>query len=356
MIEEFRLPDLGEGLPESEIVAVAGRRGRYRHAQPDHRRGRDGQGHRRAALAVRRRGRGAARSSRATSSRSARSLIAFEVGGRTPRPPAPEAAARRSSATAERATPRPRRDPEPRRLRRRPRVPPGARSVEPARSRHPASPAPPTPRCSRPRRTTCSHAPEIGRCADRAPRSTPPVRKLAKDLGVDLALITGTGEIGLITRADVEAYAERVGSAAASRPPQSPTSAVSLVAGGARRRASRETPHPDQGRAQVHRRGDGALSAFTAPHVTTFLTVDVTATMELLASLKADRALAGPAHRHPAPSPRRPSASRCARTPGLNSRWDDAAGRSSSPLRQPRHRGRDRARPHRARTSRTPIS
>ena len=34
-------------------------------------------------------------------------------------------------------------------------------------------------------------------------------------------------------------------------------------------------------------------SAFTAPHVTTFLTVDVTATTELIASLKADRALEG---------------------------------------------------------------
>ncbi len=34
-------------------------------------------------------------------------------------------------------------------------------------------------------------------------------------------------------------------------------------------------------------------SAFTAPHATTFLTVDVTATTELLASLKTDRALDG---------------------------------------------------------------
>ena len=34
-------------------------------------------------------------------------------------------------------------------------------------------------------------------------------------------------------------------------------------------------------------------SAFTAPHVTTFLTVDVTATSELIASLRGDRALEG---------------------------------------------------------------
>ena len=34
-------------------------------------------------------------------------------------------------------------------------------------------------------------------------------------------------------------------------------------------------------------------SAFTAPHVTEFLTVDVTPTMELLARLKASREFAG---------------------------------------------------------------
>ncbi|WP_048551752.1 biotin/lipoyl-containing protein, partial [Nostocoides japonicum] len=35
----------------------------------------------------------------------------------------------------------------------------------------------------------------------------PPVRKLAKDLGVDLASVPGTGEGGIVTRTDVESYA-----------------------------------------------------------------------------------------------------------------------------------------------------
>ena len=35
----------------------------------------------------------------------------------------------------------------------------------------------------------------------------PPVRKLAKDLGVDLGTVTPTGEGGIVTRADVEAAA-----------------------------------------------------------------------------------------------------------------------------------------------------
>lgn len=42
---------------------------------------------------------------------------------------------------------------------------------------------------------------------DGRPLAKPPVRKLAKDLGVDLDYVAGTGEGGIITRADVEAVA-----------------------------------------------------------------------------------------------------------------------------------------------------
>nr|BFF11503.1 hypothetical protein GCM10025699_28060 [Microbacterium flavescens] len=51
------------------------------------------------------------------------------------------------------------------------------------------------------------------------PRSTPPVRLFAKQLGVDLALVEATGASGIITRADVEAYAERVGATPVSSAP-----------------------------------------------------------------------------------------------------------------------------------------
>ena len=66
-------------------------------------------------------------------------------------------------------------------------------------------------------------------------------------------------------------------------------------------------------------------SAFTAPHVTTFLTVDITGTTELIASLKADRAL----QEHKIGIMAVAAKAVClalARHPGLNSRWDDAAG------------------------------
>jgi len=42
----------------------------------------------------------------------------------------------------------------------------------------------------------------------------PPVRKFAKDLGIDLAQVTGSGEGGIVTRADVQAYAAGGGAAA----------------------------------------------------------------------------------------------------------------------------------------------
>ena len=58
-----------------------------------------------------------------------------------------------------------------------------------------------------------------------APRVTSPiVRKLAREKGVDVAALTGTGPDGLITRADVLAAAE--GSAPQAAPAQAPSAAV----------------------------------------------------------------------------------------------------------------------------------
>jgi pyruvate dehydrogenase E2 component (dihydrolipoamide acetyltransferase) len=157
------------------------------------------------------------------------------------------------------------------------------------------------------------------------PRSTPPVRKLAKQLGVDLALVEATGASGVITRADVEGYAERVGAvtvtpaaAEAAEPVERFELPRSDDAG------ERTTRTPIRG---VRRMTAEAMvrSAFTAPHVTTFLTVDVTATSELIASLRADRAL----QEHRIGIMAVAAKAVClalARHPGLNSKWDDAAG------------------------------
>jgi pyruvate dehydrogenase E2 component (dihydrolipoamide acetyltransferase) len=105
----------------------------------------------------------------------------------------------------------------------------------------------------------------------------PPVRKLAKDLGVDIATLTPTGPDGTVTREDVEAAASGAGAAASH-------SGVSAFAEG-----ERETRVPVKG---VRKMIAQAMvsSAFTAPHVTEWVTIDVTRTMELVERLKADRA------------------------------------------------------------------
>jgi 2-oxoisovalerate dehydrogenase E2 component (dihydrolipoyl transacylase) len=65
-------------------------------------------------------------------------------------------------------------------------------------------------------------------------------------------------------------------------------------------------------------------SAFTAPHVTEFLTVDVTATTELLAAIRSDRAYAG--HKvTPLTVVAKALCIAAARTPEVNSRWDEEA-------------------------------
>jgi 2-oxoisovalerate dehydrogenase E2 component (dihydrolipoyl transacylase) len=95
----------------------------------------------------------------------------------------------------------------------------------------------------------------------------PPVRKLAKELGVDLSTLTGTGPGGTISRADVEGAA---GTAA-------PAAAAAVADDD---RATRERRIPVKG-VRKHTAAAMVESAFTAPHVTEFITLDMTPTMEL---------------------------------------------------------------------------
>ena len=118
------------------------------------------------------------------------------------------------------------------------------------------------------------------------------MRKLAKDLGVDLEAVTGTGEHGLITRDDVLNFVGGGDLPAAAQEPAGRRRGRRAC----RRPGERETRTPIKG---VRKFTAAAMvaSAFTAPHVTEFLTVDVTPT-ELLAGSR-------PAARSPATSSRR---------------------------------------------------
>lgn len=145
------------------------------------------------------------------------------------------------------------------------------------------------------------------------PRSTPPVRKLARDLGIDLTRLNGTGSGGLITREDVlaaQAGPEEVPPLQAAAPPSSPA-------------GERETRTPIKG-VRKHTAAAMVASAFTAPHVTEFLTVDVTESMELLARLKASRAFEA-VRVTPLALVAKALCIALERNPTLNSRWDEAA-------------------------------
>jgi pyruvate dehydrogenase E2 component (dihydrolipoamide acetyltransferase) len=123
----------------------------------------------------------------------------------------------------------------------------------------------------------------------------PPVRKLAKDLGVDLARLSGTGPGGSVTRDDVQAAARGLdvasaagtGSSMASTgvagapglAPAAPASFASVTA------VPREERIPIRG-VRKHTAAAVAGSAFTAPHVTEFLQVDMTETMTATARLR----------------------------------------------------------------------
>ncbi|MER5435282.1 dihydrolipoamide acetyltransferase family protein [Streptomyces sp. NPDC002588] len=133
-----------------------------------------------------------------------------------------------------------------------------------------------------------------GPLGERRPLAKPPVRKLAKDLGVDLTTITPSGPGGIITREDVHAA---VPPTPAQAPALAPAQASGPVVEAAPASAvtgdtARETRIPVKG---VRKATAEAMvgSAFTAPHVTEFVTVDVTRTMRLLEELRQDKDLQG---------------------------------------------------------------
>jgi 2-oxoisovalerate dehydrogenase E2 component (dihydrolipoyl transacylase) len=113
----------------------------------------------------------------------------------------------------------------------------------------------------------------------------PPVRKLARDLGVDLAGLAGTGPLGSVTRDDVQ-------QAALGRDTQTETVVTRpATVAAAVFDASREQRIPIKGVRKLTAE-NMVSSAFTAPHVTEFLTVDVTRSMKALDKIKGRREFA----------------------------------------------------------------
>jgi 2-oxoisovalerate dehydrogenase E2 component (dihydrolipoyl transacylase) len=159
-------------------------------------------------------------------------------------------------------------------------------------------------------------------------RTTPPVRRLARDLGIDLTTVAPTGEDGLVTRADVQTAASvpvpvpvpvpvsvPVPDLRSAPAPVARTAAESQAARGKR---PRETRIPIRG---VRKATAEAMvrSISASPQATVFVTIDVTATVDLVAQLRARTAqkinvLAMTA---------KAVCLALADHPTLNSRWDD---------------------------------
>jgi 2-oxoisovalerate dehydrogenase E2 component (dihydrolipoyl transacylase) len=168
----------------------------------------------------------------------------------------------------------------------------------------------------RPRRRAASGparppAPESHR-AGRRPLATPPVRKLAKEAGVDLADVAHDGD--RIRREDLHRHLDPSPEPSSPEPSPGASSPEPSTAPGERR-------EPVRG---VRKATAAAMtaSAFTAPHVTEFLTVDVTAMTETVERLKAHPAFAD-VRVTPLLLVARALLSAIRHHPAVNARWDE---------------------------------
>lgn len=152
-------------------------------------------------------------------------------------------------------------------------APPAPAPAEPAPARLPASAIaaePPVATApSRPAERYDAGVPVIAK---------PPIRKLAKDLGVDLSRVTPTGPIGDITRDDVIRDAQQASVFRNIQTPEAPTDRETRIPVKGVRKAIAQTM---------------VQSAYSAPHVSVFVDVDATRTMEFVKRLKASPDFAG---------------------------------------------------------------
>ncbi|MDA0566975.1 2-oxo acid dehydrogenase subunit E2, partial [Streptomonospora sp. S1-112] len=164
----------------------------------------------------------------------------------------------------------------------------------------------------------------------------PPVRKLAKDLGVDLRTVTPTGPGGVVTRDDVrrdaaapagEPLEQREATPAAPAADRPGTGPAAPAPAGAQ--AVRPDPGAREERIPVrgvrkHTAAAMVRSAFTAPHVTEFLQVDVTRTVKAVAKLR-ERPEFADVKVSPLLLVARALLSAVRRYPGINASWDEDA-------------------------------
>ncbi|HVA53138.1 MAG TPA: dihydrolipoamide acetyltransferase family protein [Acidimicrobiales bacterium] len=172
-------------------------------------------------------------------------------------------------------------------------------------------------------------APAPASAAALAPRSTPPVRLYAKQHGVDLASLAGTGRDGLITRDDVERAVSGAPEATPRRP-SAPVSGPTTTSRFVGRELASWATGPKEERIPVKgvlRSMSDAMvqSAFSAPHAAVWVSLDATKTMELIASLKKQPSLQD-LRLSPLTLVALALCDAARHFPGINSSFDTAAG------------------------------
>jgi pyruvate dehydrogenase E2 component (dihydrolipoamide acetyltransferase) len=165
-------------------------------------------------------------------------------------------------------------------------------------------------------------APETVPPSSGAVLAKPPVRKLARDLGVDLSTVQGTGTGGVISRSDVEDAASRAAEPVAAGS-STPGPSEAAAPGAAAPASAGDQRIPIKG---VRKAVAAAMvqSAFTAPHVTVWVETDVSATMALVRTIKARREFAD-VKISPLLVVAKAVVIALRRHPQLNSSWDEAA-------------------------------
>ncbi|KRB36942.1 dihydrolipoamide acetyltransferase family protein [Microbacterium sp. Root180] len=162
----------------------------------------------------------------------------------------------------------------------------------------------------------------------------PPIRKLARDLGVDLASVAPSGPAGEVTRDDVVRHASQ---ASVFRNIETPewgdVREETIPVAGAAASVPSATPVPEDAREEtiavkgVRKATSSAMvqSAYSAPHVTVWTDVDASRTMELVKRLKASPDFAD-VKISPLLIMARAVIWAARRTPMVNAAWVDAEG------------------------------
>ncbi|MGW3038669.1 dihydrolipoamide acetyltransferase family protein [Kitasatospora sp. NPDC001159] len=156
------------------------------------------------------------------------------------------------------------------------------------------------------------------------PLAKPPVRKLAKDLGVDLRAVTPTGPDGVITREDVHARAAALAAPAVETVEAAAVETAAVVEAPVLVPGAGDVRVPIKGVRKATAQAMVA-SAFTAPHVTEFVQVDVTRTMKFVRRLKESGELGRDVRVSPLLLVAKALLTAIKRHPEINAQWDEAA-------------------------------